>query len=252
MGSPLAEVDREEKEIPHRRRIGRSFAIAAKAVTFAEFRRFLTDRPDVRRSDQAHSPDPDGPAIGVSWFEAAQYCNWLSEKEGLPESEWCYPPHTDIKAGMKPLAGSLKRKGYRLPTEAEWEYACRAGTTSSRYYGSSVELLPRYAWHLQNAQTRAWPVGQKRPNDLGLFDMHGNVFTWGQESYDDYRQAGGFRAVVLEDNEELEPVDPRAARVLRGSSFDTLPPLVRSATRGGGYPRNNVRSSGLRPARTLP
>jgi formylglycine-generating enzyme required for sulfatase activity/tRNA A-37 threonylcarbamoyl transferase component Bud32 len=252
MGAPLGEVERTKKEIPHRRRIGRSYAIAAKDVTLEQWRRFLKDRPDMRRSDAAFSPDADGPAVGVSWYDAARYCNWLSEKEGIPDTEWCYPKHADIKAGMKPLPDYLTRKGYRLPTEAEWEYACRAGTTSSRYHGCSLELLPRYAWHLQNARNRAWPVGQKRPNDLGLFDMLGNVFNWCNEGYDDYRSVGGFRAIFLEDREDTRAIDEREPLVLRGSSFETLPPLVRSASRGGAYPMNYWRSMGVRPVRTLP
>src|SRR5205814_313433 len=134
------------------------------------------------------SPDFDCPIINVTWYEAAQYCNWLSKQEGFDETEWCYPK--SINPGMTLYKDHLKRKGYRLPTEAEWEYACRAGAASSRYYGSSLELLPRYAWCFYPANrtwlNRTWPVGQKLPNDLGLFDMHGNVWTWVEDPYGDY------------------------------------------------------------------
>ncbi len=71
----------------------------------------------------------------------------------------------------------LSLTGYRLPTEAEMEYACRAGAVTSRYYGETEELLAKYGWYLQNSKERTWPVGSKKPNDLGLFDMHGNVYT---------------------------------------------------------------------------
>ena len=84
---------------------------------------------------------------------------------------------------MKIVPDALERPGYRLPTEAEWEYACRAGAVTSRYYGRSVELLGKYAWYLQNSQDRAWPCGQLLPNELGLFDMLGNVYEWCQEQY---------------------------------------------------------------------
>src|SRR5215813_8055687 len=110
----------------------------------------------------------------VSWYTAAQYCNWLSEREGIPPGQWCYPAHKDIREGMRLFPDALERTGYRLATEAEWEYACRAGTTTPYYFGAAEELLGRYAWYLYSSRDRSWPVGQKRPNDLGLFDMHGN------------------------------------------------------------------------------
>src|SRR5262249_7119493 len=153
--------------------------------------------------------------------EAAAYCRWLSEQEGVPEDQMVYPPVKEIMAGAageKPLrlpANHLSRCGDRLPTEGEWGFAGRAGAAPSRYYGSSVELLSRYAWSIDNAEgERAWPVGQKRPNDLGLFDMHGNVFTWCHESYAEYPKDGHQR--VVRDQGDNADVTDKVIRVLRG------------------------------------
>src|SRR5207302_9914000 len=137
---------------PAQRRISRNFAIASKPVTVAQWQRFLKERPEVPRSPsqdlKRYSPEANGPIIGVSWYMAAAYCNWLSEKEGIAKEQWCYLVNEkgEYAEGMKPAPDYLKRTGYRLPTEAEWESACCAEATTSRYYGSSVELLPRYGW----------------------------------------------------------------------------------------------------------
>jgi formylglycine-generating enzyme required for sulfatase activity len=249
MGSPAGETARQEDETLHRRRIGRSFALASKPVTVEEFQRFLKDRPDVRHNyPTRYSQGPDTPIITVTWFQAAQYCNWLSEKEGIPEEEWCYPPHADIKEGMKPYPDYLKRKGYRLPTEAEWECACRAGAEASYSYGGGRELLPRYAWYLQNSDNRSWPVGQKRPNDWGLFDMHGNVWNWCQGSAGPYPP--GREGKPAEDEEDQRDITDKLDRVLRGGSFSYSPSAVRSAFRLTNRPSFRSRSVGLRPART--
>ena len=94
--------------------------------------------------------------------------------------------------GRRPETGSqlAGRTGYRLPTEGEWEYACRAGAGTRYNYGQARELLGSYAWYFENSNERSWPVGQLRPNGLGLYDMHGNVFEWCQDWYESYGRAG--------------------------------------------------------------
>jgi formylglycine-generating enzyme required for sulfatase activity len=252
MGSPHTYTDRVmPHERPHRRRIGRSFALASKPVTVAQWQRFLQERPNVVRDlMNRFSPEANGPIISVSWYTAAQYCNWLSEKEGIPKDQWCYPENPEeIKHGMKPYPDYLKRRGYRLPTEAEWEYACRAGAVSSRYFGSSEELLPRYAHYPSNSQQRTWPVGQKRPNDRGLFDMHGNVLTWCQEA-EVFVYPSTAAGQPAEDKEDIRDILDTQSLVLRGASIFIHAPLVRSANRLNVGPAIRVGDVSVRVCRT--
>jgi formylglycine-generating enzyme required for sulfatase activity len=295
MGSPLTEEGRQAVETQHPRRIGRTYALAAKAVTVREFRPFLKDSkleewfeaggqaaPLMKR----YSPGENGPVILVDWYRAAEYCNWLSRQDGIPEDQWCY--ETDARklsqervsvlgsllVPQDPLAraagaryllllldrrpqvtamrkGYLGLRGYRLPTEAEWEYACRAGAVTSWYYGETEELLAEYGWYQKNGQERTWPVGGKKPNDLGLFDLHGNVWNWCQGEYrDDYAVSKGGKA--LEDEEDSLQIVSTNTRVLRGGSFGDRASVVRCALRGGGVPTLRDDDVGFRPARTLP
>jgi formylglycine-generating enzyme required for sulfatase activity/tRNA A-37 threonylcarbamoyl transferase component Bud32 len=260
MGSPDNENGRlRALEHLHWRRIDRRYAIGTKPVTVAQFQRFLEANPKIRSPftpeyRKQYNPEADCPIVEVTWYEAAQYCRWLSEQEGFPEHEMVYPSVAEIqkcKAGKPPLrrpANYLKRKGYRLPTEAEWEFACRAGAKTSRFYGSSPDLLPRYAWYLHNVQERTWPVGQKRPNDHGLFDMHGNVWTWCQESAWPY--PSGSRERPVRDEEDKRDIVQPTRLASRGASFVNPPSFVRAARRVIYPPTHRNISFGFRVART--
>jgi formylglycine-generating enzyme required for sulfatase activity len=292
MGSPPLEAGRSPNEEVHPQRIGRSFAIASTPVTVEQFRRFWKANPETQHtfnSGQAegflrkYSPEETCPIVIVSWYMAAEYCNWLSKEEGIPEEEWCYEPEmTDATAliasitclmvsssgptsllaassltpgrsasgkfgdGMGLKRDYLQRTGYRLPTEAEWEYACRARAITSRYYGESEALLGEYAWYQANGSDRTWPVGGKKPNDLGLFDMHGNVWNWCQNEFRPY-QGRKF----VEDKEGNLIVNDKHSRVLRGGSFSTLESNVRTASRNSDTPTNRFNINGFRPSRTF-
>jgi serine/threonine protein kinase/formylglycine-generating enzyme required for sulfatase activity len=247
MGSPQEEPGHVENERIHHRRIERSYALASTAVTVAQYQRFMGD-PERRHLLSSYpdfyNPEPDCPINAVSWYAATQYCNWLSEQEGIPREEWSYPEQ-GMTDGMKPLPDYLRRTGYRLATMAEWEFACRAGSEESRSYGSSLDLLPRYAWLQRNAQERTWPVGQKRPNDLGFFDLHGNMLTWVQDRF-----MLSSSLAVQTDQEDTHPALASVTRVARGSSFGHLPLSSRSAARYAAWPNERTFLLGFRVART--
>ena len=215
MGSSIHEAGRWEgssgtSENRHRRLIERSFAISAHEVTVEQFRRF---RPQSQVDPYVNRRG--FPAHRMSWYDAAAYCNWLSEQEGIPRDQWCYDPNQPFAEGMKPVDGLLSKTGYRLPTEAEWEYACRAGTTTVRHFGDSEERLPEYAtYDSQKVVRDLLPVGTFKPNANGLFDAYRNVNEWCQDRYFDWDVSQPILPLV----EDLTSLSNAEARVLRGGS----------------------------------
>ncbi len=157
-------------------------------------------------------------------------------------------PDRGYGVGMKLKANYLSLDGYRLPSEAEWEFACRAGAMTSRYYGETEELLGRYAWYTKNSQDRGMlPPGSLKPNDLGLFDMLGNATEWCQERVVYYNTDLLFN----NDKEDIGDISSEQSRVLRGGAFTLLPVFVRSAYRGRYVPAGRDLLVGFRPARTF-
>ena len=252
MGSPPTEPTRDSDEIPHRVVIPRRFAIANKEVSKKLYQAFVKQNPEWALDVPAvnrYSPDTNGPMNGFSWYSAAAFCNWLSEQEGLPKDQWCYPPAEKgrFTTGMTIPADILRRKGYRLPTEAEWEYTCRSGTMTSRYHGLSLDLLNEYAWYRVNSEDHAWMCGSLRPNDLGLFDMLGNVTEWVQDEYQPYKAGRD----LVDDITTMSHITEHP-RLLRGGTFNYPPASLRSAFRGWSAPADRYYIYGFRPSRTYP
>jgi len=254
MGSPPTEPNRNvTMETPRRLVIPRRFAIAAKEVTVEQWQEFEQTHTQLGLPSsfvKQQSPDPDGPMIGFTWYIAANYCNWLSEQEGLPKDQWCYLPNEAgaYDEGMTIPADVLLRTGYRLPTEAEWEFTCRSGTVTSRYFGQSIELLGKYAWYQANSKEHAWRCGSLFPNDLGLFDMLGNISEWCQDSENASTQSTN-RTYIDVINMPTAVVE-KDHRILRGGGFLYRPAIVRSAIRYGYAPSDRSNDLGFRPART--
>ena len=207
MGS--ANGDSDEGPV-HEVTITKPYYLGVYEVTNAQWQAVMGDVPSEWK-------DADRPVESVSWDKAAAFCEALS---ALP---------AERQAG----------RVYRLPTEAEWEYACRAGTTTAYSFGDEESLLGDFAWFDDNSGRQTHPVGQKRPNGWGLYDMHGNVWEWCSDWYGDYA-AGAVR----------DPVGPASGsdRVLRGGSWYDSASLCRSAFRIRFYPSYRFSNLGFRLA----
>jgi len=258
IGSPPTESGRIDNEKMHWRRIDRRIAVSTKEITHEQWRAFSNSTPELPwKADQdqldAYITSDDSPMIGMTWYEAVWYCNWLSATEGIPEDQWCYVPNNAqvYAEGMKARENFWELHGYRLPTEAEWEYACRAQTTSSRYYGQSPSLLNKYSWYQANGENRSHPVASLKPNDFGLFDMYGNVYEWCYDPLMDYSIAG---ETGIADHPKVDPVKDSERRISRGGSFFFPAINIRSASRSSLQPgsRPNLTYGGFRTVRTLP
>ena len=224
MGSRADEGGRRADEGPRHPVTLRPFWMGKHEVTWDEYDLYCKGRPAGQwQNEAALAKDPDAvtrpspayhdetwgygragfPVLAISHHAAMEYCYWLSKATG---------------------------KAYRLPTEAEWEYACRAGTRMAYPFGDDPGRLGEYAWYEQNADERTHPVGQKKPNPWGLYDMHGNVAEWCVDPY----QADAYRSCPL-DRALVAPVKlPTAARYphgVRGGSWVDTAARCRSAAR---------------------
>jgi formylglycine-generating enzyme required for sulfatase activity/tRNA A-37 threonylcarbamoyl transferase component Bud32 len=226
--------------------IPRAFAVGVKEVTVDQYSRFQQAHPEYRYPDfpAEYVQDGDSPMIWLTWYDAVAYCRWLSEQEGLPEEEMCYPSLKEIKSGMKLPADYLTRTGYRLPTAVEWQVAARAGTATPRYFGLGEELCPQFGWYSRNADAQVHPVGSLKPNGFGMFDMYGNVSEWTQDR--------AFRPWTdRDDADDVLIIEDHKPRLVLGGSFaDRASALTSTAF----IPRRPAECHvfyGLRLARTL-
>ena len=200
MGSAVGEKDRVATETQHEVTLSKPFYMGKYAVTQEQYEKVMGANP-------SHFKGAKNPVETVSWDNAQDFCKKLSATSG---------------------------KTVRLPTEAEREYACRAGSTTTYCFGDNENGLGEYAWYASNSDNKTHPVGEKKPNAWGLYDMHGNVWEWCQDWYGDY-PAG---AVT-----DPQGAAQGAGRVLRGGCWGGVPGGCRSARRGSGFP--GCRSGGV-------
>ena len=254
MGSPASEADRDSDENIVTRRIQRDFSVCSTEVTIEQFLKFLPEHRHARKQDVSSSPNC--PVATMTWYSAAEYCNWLSKVEGIPPEQWCYKrtekwstaltPNGETLETMLPEEGYLSRSGYRLLTEAEWEYACRSGAISPYSWGYDPGISSRYAQTHLNCAGRNCPVGSLCPSRFGLFDMHGNVSEWVHDLHKEKRLDG---ADAEEDLTE-RPDDSR--RVVRGSNAGEMISYQRSANRSSARARTGLSNrTGFRIGRTI-
>jgi len=234
MGSPDSDPNAQSDEKPqHRVRITKPFYLGVTEVTQEQYERVMGQNPSSFSAAGSGGEKDSGlrvfpaemvsrfPVEMISWKNAMEFCRRLSQ---LPEEK---------------TAGAV----YRLPTEAEWEYACRAGTTTLWSFGNDKSRLEDYAWYLDNSLSSPHPAGQKKPNAWGLYDMHGNVFEWCADCYaaDYYRTS--------------PPTDPKGPdsgefRVIRGGASLLSARFSRSAIRLKYSPGTRLPDLGFRVVRT--
>ena len=212
MGSPAAEKGRFDNETQHQVTLTKSFYMGRTEVTQGQWKKVMGTEP-WKGQDYVQEGD-DYPAVYISWDDAVEFCKKLSAKEN---------------------------RVYRLPTEAEWEYACRGGTKTAFSFGDDEGELSKYAWFDFNADSigedYAHQVAQKLPNAFGLHDMHGNVYEWCSDWYSEY-PSGPL----------TDPQGPNtgSSRVLRGGSWRFVPLFVRCAFRSYNSPFRRSGSNGFR------
>ena len=228
MGNPSAD-EKDHEGPPHKVKITRDFYMGKTEVTQGQWKAVIGNNPS-RFSDCGNNC----PVESVNWFEACTFANALSRREGLEE---CYELNgCNNKAGEHLDCTSVRFKGldcqgYRLPTEAEWEYACRAGTNTKYYAGDSGSDLARVGWYGKVGDT-PHPVGTKSPNAWGLYDMHGNVAEWCWDRLGDYSSS------VVSDPTGPNQTGPEKSfvRMIRGGDWFSPAKVCSSYNRSGDVP----------------
>ena len=236
MGSPVDEPDRYDDEIQRQVRVS-SFSIGKYQVTQKEYEEIMGNNPSHFKGEQ------NLPVENVSWFDAIEYCNKRSQWEGLT------PVYTiDGSGNNRTVSWNREANGYRLPTEAEWEFACRAGTTTTFYTGNNITTSQanyngNYPYNNNSNgeyREKTMSVGSFPANRWGLYDMHGNVWEWCWDWYGDY-----------ESGVQADPIGAvsGAYRVMRGGSWNDLGQYLRSAQRGCYHPGYRFEFIGFRLVR---
>ncbi len=264
MGSSETEELRQTDEKYRWVHLTRPFAVGDREITVGQWQRFLADQSfkravsidskawQERDKRTAKYWEPWRPAYHVTWFEAVDFCRWLTLRAGMSEEDQCYTLlGTDEKEKLPIWKFHPQRRGFRLPLEAEWEFAARAGTTTTFSFGSDHGMVKHFAVFLENlpGQPYRQPLrgGTRPPNPRGLFDMHGNVSEWCH----DWRGKGK-GPFGPEDHLDPTGADEGTTRFYRGGCFDNYSRHCRTACRISDAPAYHFAFVGFRVVCTLP
>lgn len=242
MGSPVTEANRFGSETQHSVTLS-AFWMDTTLVTQGQYAAVMGVNPSyyVRCGT-------DCPVEEVTWFDAVLYCNARSKRDGL-DTVYTYASmvgtYGDGVSTLEGIKSDLSRNGYRLPTEAQWEYAARGGTKTAYYWGESADAdtVNKYAWHMGNSVGITRPVATKPGNPFGLYDMAGNACEWTNDWYGTYASI-----------EQFDPGGPLSGsgRVVRGGSWVNPASYLRSARRGSQRPAERIIDNGFRAVRPAP
>ena len=249
IGSVTDEPDRTKNELRHAVTLTHPFALLDREVTIEELIAFEPKNAGFMKQLDAR---PEDAFFGADWYDSVSFCRWLGQQSGLPETDQSYsdPESLDKETyPREPNPGAnwaprdwpleLSRRGFRLPTESEWEFASRAGARTSYGYGSDVSLLGRFGWFQENSGKHVHPPRELRPSVRGVFDPHGNLYEWTH----DWNSV--FKAESL--------TDPLGSirgsyRVYRGGSWFSEASDCRSGDRGTSDPTGRLSGLGFRLA----
>jgi formylglycine-generating enzyme required for sulfatase activity len=248
IGSLEDQEDRLKDEVRHTVILTRPFALLDREITFEELIAFLPQYAGFMKQLDAAAPNDAG--FGADWYDSVAFCRWLGQEMGLAETDQCYadpetlderPYPRDPQSTSFPRDGplDLSKRGFRLPTESEWEIAARSGSQTFYGFGSEVSLLDRFGWFTKNSGKKVHPGRQKRPSLRGLFDMHGNLFEWTHDWNGDFG-----------DSRQTDPVGAKTGslRVYRGGGWDDYAADCESAARYARTPENSFIFLGFRLA----
>ena len=240
MGNTRNDSEGHSDEKPvHTVNLTYDYRIGKYEVTFDEYDAFCNATGRSKPGDEGWGRGTR-PVMNVSWMDAIGYCNWLSEKEGIAKA---YDSNGNLLDGNGNIMTDITRvEGYRLPTEAEWEYAALGGSDSKGYKYAGSNTLSEVGWYDGNSGRKTQPVGQKKANELGLYDVSGNVWEWCHDWYGDYASTT-----------QTNPTGPNSGslRLARGGSWNMADWGCRVAHRNNTLvPTYTGRSTGFRVART--
>lgn len=222
----------EQKE--HEVNIG-NFEMSKYEVTVWEWKQYLKAKKKKLPKAPTWGWNDKAPINNITWEEAISYCNWLSKKEGLT-------PVYSVKGPF--YICDFKANGFRLPTEAEWEFAAKGGKNSKGFKYSGSDVLDDVAWHKGNSNGKPHTVGTKLPNELGIYDMTGNVWEWCWDWYNtDYYKT--------EPNNNPKGPEMGDKKSVRGGSWDSQPNYCRPANRISTFPNKTHEFYGFRTVRTI-